>query len=63
MKKKLTLHRDTLLNLDAADSVQGGDITLTFNCPTLLSCPICQSLVATCAVTCTISIQPTKFAC
>ncbi len=47
MKRKLTLHRDTVRNLDGVDAVQGARPTaLPFGCP---------SLVATCKVGCTLS--------
>lgn len=63
MKKKLTLHRDTLLNLDSVDGVQGGVLT---NINTLCAgaCPTqIYSCTGTCFSPCTISIQPTKFIC
>ncbi len=44
MKRKLTLHRDTVRNLDTLDSVQGG--AFTYTCPTFR---------ASCLVGCTLS--------
>ena len=62
-KRKLTLHRDTVRNLDGVETVQGAVLTnintlCAGACPTqILSC------TGTCFSPCTISIQPSKFAC
>ncbi len=63
MKRKLSLHRDTVRNLDGMESVVGGVLT---NINTLCAgaCPTqIYSCTGTCFSPCTISIQPSKITC